>query len=98
MVDDSGNLIVLERAYDNGAYQDYILRGYNDTGAMWERTLETYYGEPLRNRYPILVDTFENKTEILVTTKDNIKYDSQTISCPQGSQEDVPQARDEVAP
>ena len=89
MLDDSGNLIILERVDDNGAYQDYILRAYNSTGAMWERTLETYYGEPLRNRYPILIDTFENNTEILITTKNNIKYDSQTISCPQGSQENV---------
>ena len=89
MVDDSGNLIILEMVNNNGAYQDYTLRAYNSTGAKWARSLETYYGEPLRNRYPILIDTFENNTEIMITTKTNIKYDSQSISCPPSSQEDV---------
>ena len=89
MLDDSGNLVIVEKSTDNGQYQTYKLRTYNSTGVMWERNLETYYGEPLRNRYPLLVDTFENNTEIMVTTKNNIKYDSQSISCPPNSQEDV---------
>ena len=89
MLDDSGNLIILEMGNNNGAYQDYTLRAYNSTGAKWARTLETYYGSPLRNYYPILIDTFANNTELFITTKNNVKYDSQTISCPPNSQENV---------
>ncbi len=89
MLDDEGNLIILEMGNNNGAYQEYTLRAYNETGAKWARSLETHYGSPIRNNYPVLIDTYDNKTELLITTKTNIKYDSQTISCPPNSQENV---------
>lgn len=89
ILDDQNNLIIVIRENDNGAYQEYTIRSYDTDGAKWARTLETYYGEPIRNRYPLLVDSFENNTEILITTKNNVKYDSQTVSCPSSSQENV---------
>ena len=88
MLDDAGNLIIAIKEDASGSVQEYTIRAYDAEGGKWARTFETYYGNSNYRRLPLLLDTDDNMTHVFTTTRYNAKYDSQTTSCPENSQDD----------
>ena len=81
-LDGSNNLIVTMGQGVSGNYDQYSITHYTTLGGKWFRQLELMTDS---NAGDILVDIEQNETHYFILTKDSIRYDSQTISCPAGS-------------
>lgn len=84
-LDDNDNLIIVFKEDDNGGLQEYTVRAYDDNGGKWARNLEVSHEWPTYDYNPLLIDVVGSKTHFFAFTKNSIRYDSQTISCPSDS-------------
>jgi len=64
-------------------YREYSIVAYDANGGKWNRLLEIdQYTDDYNS---ILVDTEQSEIHFLLSTTMNLRYDSQTTSCPSGS-------------
>ena len=82
-VDSSNNLILMLIEGQSGTYNEYTIKAYSTQGGKWSRQLENYYD----STFPLMA---LDGTDIhfMTLTKTNLRYDSQSTSCPIGSEED----------
>ena len=82
-VDSADNLILTLYEGQSGTYNEFTIKAYSTQGGKWNRQLETYYD----STFPLM--TLDG-TDIhfMALTKTNLRYDSQSTSCPIGSEQE----------
>ena len=82
-VDSADNLILTLYEGQSGTYNEFTIKAYSTQGGKWNRQLETYYD----STFPLM--TLDG-TDIhfMALTKNNLRYDSQSTSCPIGSEQE----------
>jgi hypothetical protein len=82
-LDDSGNLYRVTLDDTSGSWSDYSISSFSPTGTNWVRTFELPYQNPTYNYIPSLYDVDDDGGfHGMFTIPNQMKYDSQTISCP----------------
>ncbi len=87
-LDSNDNLIIVFKENENGGLQEYTIRAYDENGGKWARNLEVSHEWPTYDYNPLLIDVESSNTHFFAFTKNSIRYDSQTISCPPESIDD----------
>ena len=87
-IDADNNLIIVFKEEDNGGLQEYTVRAFDENGGKWARNLEVSHEWPTYDYNPLLIDVDGSQTHFFAFTKNSIRYDSQTISCPADSIDD----------
>jgi hypothetical protein len=78
-LNEAGDFILTLRTGTSGGTSTFDISAFSNTGGKWVREYET--------PGTLMIDVENNETHILSTTQGYVKYDSQTINCPTGSQD-----------
>tara|TARA_B100001564_G_C20660885_1_gene681478 strand:- start:93 stop:3044 length:2952 start_codon:yes stop_codon:yes gene_type:complete len=78
-LNEAGDFILTLRTGTSGGTSTFDIAAFSNTGGKWVREYET--------PGTLMIDIENNETHILSTTQGYVKYDSQTINCPTGSQD-----------
>jgi len=84
-IDDSDNLIVTLKGDSNGGIREWSVATFSTSGPKWVRQIEKAQYNSAES-FPLMLDIVGTDLHYFAYTNGDLIYDSQTVSCPLGSE------------